>query len=83
MPRYEAFTAPALKLLDADVRFLDIAGNDEILLTALVPAGWSPSAPSITTGTLILREPFLTDSEPPVSRSGRRSDRCTRRSWRV
>lgn len=41
MPRYEAFTGRVLTLLEGGTRFVDIAGNDEILLTALAPAGWS------------------------------------------
>lgn len=41
LPRYEAFTGRVLSLLRQGVRFVDIAGNDEILITVLAPAGWS------------------------------------------
>ena len=37
MPRYEAFTAAALALDEAGVQFVSIAGNDEILVSALAP----------------------------------------------
>lgn len=38
IPRYEAFTGRAKLLISQGVRFLDIAGNDEILVTVLTPA---------------------------------------------
>jgi hypothetical protein len=41
IPRYEAFTGRVLSLLRQGVRFRDIAGNDEIVITVLAPAGWS------------------------------------------
>lgn len=41
LPRYEAFTGRALSLIRQGIRFTDIAGNDEILITVLAPAGWS------------------------------------------
>ena len=37
MPRYEAFTKAALALDEAGVRFVSIAGNDDMLVTALAP----------------------------------------------
>jgi hypothetical protein len=39
LPRYEAFTQTAGRLLKQGVRFSDIAGNQEIAMTALVPRG--------------------------------------------
>lgn len=42
LPRYEAFTQVALALHAQGVRFVNIAGNDEILLTAISPAARSP-----------------------------------------
>jgi hypothetical protein len=60
IPRYEAFTTHALLLSAQGVRFVDIAGNDDILLTVLT----STSHPSDKTdGVEILREPLLTDPE--------------------
>jgi hypothetical protein len=38
LPRYAAFTENVLGLLDGGVRFLDIAGNDEVLITIVAPA---------------------------------------------
>jgi hypothetical protein len=42
LPRYEAFTTIALVLHAQGVRFINIAGNDEILVTAIGPAGRTP-----------------------------------------
>ena len=42
LPRYEAFTQVALALHAQGVRFVNIAGNDEILVTAIGPAARSP-----------------------------------------
>ena len=58
MPRYEAFTARSLALIARGVRFADVAGNDEMLLTAIVPTASMPG----DAGTVILREPFVTDA---------------------
>jgi hypothetical protein len=58
LPRYEPFTGVAAALVARGVRFVEIAGNDEILLTALVPRGWRHSADA---GRLVLVEPVLTD----------------------
>jgi hypothetical protein len=58
IPRYEAFTAHALALLADGVLVLDIACNDEILLTALVPAEWILGRSG---GVLVLSEALLTD----------------------
>jgi hypothetical protein len=59
MPRYEAFTVRALDLIARGVRFVDIAGNDEMLVTAIVPTA---AVPADTGGTVILREPLLTNA---------------------
>jgi hypothetical protein len=40
IPRYEAFTRLVPRLAERDVRFVEIAGNDEILLTVIAPNGW-------------------------------------------
>ena len=45
MPRYEAFTKAALALDEAGVRFVSIAGNDEMLVTALAPDSFALPAP--------------------------------------
>lgn len=58
MPRYEAFTTRSLALIAQGVRFVDVAGNDEMLLTALLPSTFAP--PEIA-GTVIFRDRLLTD----------------------
>lgn len=58
VPRYEAFTEIARRLTTRGVRFLDIAGNDEILLTAVVPRGFR-DAP--VHGALVFGAPLLED----------------------
>jgi hypothetical protein len=57
VPRYEAFTGRVLMMLQQGVRFVNIAGNDEILVTMLVPAGWT--APDGR--TVILDDRLLTE----------------------
>ena len=39
-PRYEAFTQTTLAFARRGAEFVDIAGNDEILVTALAPTAW-------------------------------------------
>jgi hypothetical protein len=58
LPRYVAFTEMVSALERRNVVFLDIAGNDEILVTAIVPRGvrYAPRD-----GTLVLEAPLLTD----------------------
>ncbi len=40
LPRYQAFTTTASQLARRDVHFVEIAGNDEVLLTAIAPRDW-------------------------------------------
>ena len=40
IPRYQEFTDVASWLADRNVHFVEIAGNDEILVTAVTPVGW-------------------------------------------
>ena len=58
LPRYEAFTGAALALTALGVRFIEIAGNDEILITALARRGVSSDVPH---ARLIAARPVLTD----------------------
>ena len=57
VPRYEAFTQLVPKLTKQDVRFVEIAGNDEILLTAFVPRLWEYD---LAEGKLLFEMPILT-----------------------
>lgn len=41
LPRYEDFTKIMPRLAKQGVQFLEIAGNDEILLTAIAPSTWT------------------------------------------
>jgi hypothetical protein len=41
IPRYQEFTTVAGWLADRDVHFVEIAGNDEILVTAIAPRDWA------------------------------------------
>lgn len=57
IPRYHGFTVETPKLAEKNVQFVDIAGNQTILLTVVVPAAWT--APK---GTDVFYEwPVLTD----------------------
>jgi hypothetical protein len=57
VPRYEAFTQLVPKLTRQGVQFVEIAGNDEILLTAFVPRLWEYD---LTEGKLLFEMPMLT-----------------------
>lgn len=58
LPRYEAFTQLAPRLAKAGVRFVEIAGNDEILITAFTPSDWTYSLPD---GQLLFSMPVVID----------------------
>jgi len=58
MPRHEAFTPLVTDLIKQGVRFREIAGNDEILLTVLAPTALDVH---LETGDVLLREPLLTN----------------------
>lgn len=59
IPRYEAFTRTALALLDSGVRFLAVAGNDDMLMTVIAPASFDDSA--VRGANLVASRPFVTD----------------------
>ena len=40
LPRYEKFTAAATAALEAGIRFVQIAGNDVIVVTVVSPSSW-------------------------------------------
>jgi hypothetical protein len=58
IPRYEAFTQLVPVLVAEGVRFLEIAGNDDILMTVLAPAGWRYDLPD---GQSLFAMPILTE----------------------
>jgi hypothetical protein len=63
IPRYEEFTDIVTKLAEQGVQFHDIAGNDEILLTAIAPSNWEYD---LRDGQLVLRKAILT--KPDMNR---------------
>jgi hypothetical protein len=58
MPRYQKFTDAARQLLHARARFAEIAGNRQIMVTAVMPADWSFQLP---VGELLFSSEILTD----------------------
>ena len=60
LPRYDEFGSVVQRLTGQGVRFREIAGNREILLTAIVPLNWQPDLPS---QQLVLSQPVLSDAE--------------------
>jgi len=59
IPRYQEFTELAVKLAERDVHFVQVAGNDEIMVTVVVPRGWTYALPA-GDGTLLFTENVLT-----------------------
>lgn len=59
LPRHEAFTVTSMRLVARGVRFLDVAGNDEILVSAIAPRGFR-DAP--VHGELVFAAPLLEDA---------------------
>jgi len=59
IPRYQEFTDLAVKLAERDVHFVQVAGNDEIMVTVVVPNGWAYDVPA-GDGTLLFTENVLT-----------------------
>jgi len=58
LPRYDEFRDTVLRLVTRGIRFREIAGNGEILVTAVVPAEWSYDLPS---GSVVIEKPMLAD----------------------
>lgn len=59
LPRYEEFREAVTRLGNKGVRFRAIAGNGDILVTALVPAGWSYD---LKAGKVLFEKALLTDA---------------------
>jgi hypothetical protein len=58
MPRYQKFTETAGQLLLAHARFAEIAGNRQVMVTAVVPQKWTFQFPA---GELLFSSEILTD----------------------
>ena len=65
VPRYQEFTELAIQLAKRDVHFMQIAGNDEIMFTAVAPKSWNYDLPA-NEASLLFTENFLT--QPDVKR---------------
>jgi len=59
LPRYEAFTNIVTTLARRDTQLIEIAGNDDILITVLAPGDWSGE---IEAGNILFTMPVLTES---------------------
>jgi len=59
IPRYQEFTDVAIKLAQRGAHFVQIAGNDEIMLTVVAPKNWSYDLPA-SDASLLFTENFLT-----------------------
>jgi hypothetical protein len=58
MPRYQKFTETAGQLLGTDARFVEIAGNRQVMVTAIRPRDWSFQLP---VGEVLFSSEILTD----------------------
>jgi hypothetical protein len=65
IPRYQEFTDRTIELAKRDVHFVQIAGDDEIMLTITAPKNWS-YALAASNGSVLFTENFLT--QPDVKR---------------
>lgn len=81
MPRYQKFTGAAGQLLRGQAGFVEIAGNTQIMVTAVVPRDWSFQLPA---GELLFSSGVLTDAQSkrvalrvPVAHLGAVADRLT------
>lgn len=68
LPRYEAFREAVVFLAKSGASYAEIAGNHEILITALVPATWTYS---LSSGREIFKQNILTN--PRLKRIGIRT----------
>ncbi|MGQ0600059.1 MAG: hypothetical protein ACT4QE_00010, partial [Anaerolineales bacterium] len=60
LPRYEGFSTITPRLAERGVRFLEIAGNDEIMFTVIAPREWKYD---LSAGEVLLTMPILTDPD--------------------
>jgi hypothetical protein len=68
IPRYQEFTETASRLVSRGVRFQQIAGNEQVLVTVIAPRDWKPLT---QVGELLFASPILT--EPGLQRVALRS----------
>lgn len=64
VPHYQGFTDTVPSLAQQGVRFIDIAGNDEILLTAIAPQNWNYN---LNDGALLFTMNTITISDKRIA----------------
>ena len=57
IPRYQEFTEVATRLAKRGVRFRQIAGNEQVMITILAPENWKPETQTVE---LVFSSPMLT-----------------------
>lgn len=57
LPRYEAFREATLSLAESGGRFLEIAGNETVLVTCIAPVAWHYD---LAAGKVLFEKPILT-----------------------
>lgn len=60
LPHYQGFTDSVPQLAEEGLRFMDISGNDEILLTVVAPKDWKYD---LENGNELFSMPIVTDME--------------------
>jgi hypothetical protein len=60
LPRYEAFSKLVPHLAEQGIKFVDIAGNDEILISVLTPKNWELNIPG---AKVLFSMPVLIDND--------------------
>jgi hypothetical protein len=65
IPRYQEFTDRAVELATRDVHLVQVAGNDEIMITVVAPKSWTYD-PLASEPSVLFTENFLT--QPGVKR---------------
>ena len=58
LPRYEAFRDSLLRLAQKGTNFKEVAGNEQILITSIVPANWNYD---LAAGKVMFEKPILTN----------------------
>lgn len=66
MPRYDEFRDVTERVTREGVRFREIAGNDDILITAVVPTSWHYD---LSAGQVVFTSPILTSPDHSLQRA--------------
>ncbi len=60
IPRYDLFTQAALDLAHSGAQFIELAGNDDVMLVAIAPRDWSYD---LSAGSVLFETPVLIDPQ--------------------